>query len=735
MLIGCWAVWALGALTLRHHADAATTLTRVTLIVLLIPLVGAGIDFWLRKVGLTWLRVFSAITLVGVIADLALSAQGPRPRETSALELVLVGPLASATFLFGRRWGIVAVVICGPIIGLNSWFAHADLRVAISEALLMTLVVFSIQQLTFLAQGVARVAHESSLRGVQLRGSVARRSRRIYERRRWDGLVHDKVLGALQLGYREAHPSGNAQSLAQEALGALEWTGEAHVVDTVEDVARATAERLGLTLTFTRQGHIRLPDVSETLGAAVAEALTNVARHSGTKEAWVHLERERHSVTVTVTDHGRGFDPAKSPQSRAGLKLGIRERMISIGGEARIDSRPGAGTVVTLTWTEHDLAAQHEIAWDENALQPALMAALVLSWMHILVVMVYPSSFIDLGVLMAVDAALLAISIAAVVVPENHRCKPFIALPLLAVPWIMTLDLVDPLPLDNRYFWGGAAIAMLWALSFQRRPCLAPALLIGMAVVDVAAQLTRFGVVHPEVLLWNYGTAGIAVALCLLVRSSLNRLTEQLGEESREMGDLRVAEVEEEEARAETELRRQRLLNTAVPSLQLVAEGVELTPEQRAGLVLTEASTRDWLVAAPLMTPDLGAALTDARVRGARVSVAVRDSMPAADRDRFASLVAEALACAQRGTVLTAQWHAVGARRGSISIVNPAVGSSRRLRDAARRVADTLAVAVSVDEDAILVECDAVEVGLGGGDPGPDEANVPSGNEVQASRP
>ena len=48
---------------------------------------------------------------------------------------------------------------------------------------------------------------------------------------------------------------------------------------------------------------------------AVTEAVTNAARHSGSSEAEVHMLLFDHSVAVTVTDDGVGFDAARADRS------------------------------------------------------------------------------------------------------------------------------------------------------------------------------------------------------------------------------------------------------------------------------------------------------------------------------------------------------------------------------------------------------------------------------------
>jgi signal transduction histidine kinase len=52
-------------------------------------------------------------------------------------------------------------------------------------------------------------------------------------------------------------------------------------------------------------------------------------------------------VRLSVADDGRGFDPAGARIQRTLGLVGMRERLAALGGELRVVSAPGAGTVVT----------------------------------------------------------------------------------------------------------------------------------------------------------------------------------------------------------------------------------------------------------------------------------------------------------------------------------------------------------------------------------------------------
>ena len=79
----------------------------------------------------------------------------------------------------------------------------------------------------------------------------------------------------------------------------------------------------------------------------VQEALTNVARHSGTDTATVRVRYGQHDLTVQVDDDGQGRNDGL-PLPGSGI-TGMRERAAALGGELHAGPRPGGGFRVTAT--------------------------------------------------------------------------------------------------------------------------------------------------------------------------------------------------------------------------------------------------------------------------------------------------------------------------------------------------------------------------------------------------
>jgi signal transduction histidine kinase len=79
--------------------------------------------------------------------------------------------------------------------------------------------------------------------------------------------------------------------------------------------------------------------------AIAREALHNVVKHGGVKTAACTLAVAGDQITLTVSDGGRGFDPATSGGAGLGLR-GMRERVAALGGTVEIASATGQGTTV-----------------------------------------------------------------------------------------------------------------------------------------------------------------------------------------------------------------------------------------------------------------------------------------------------------------------------------------------------------------------------------------------------
>ena len=74
----------------------------------------------------------------------------------------------------------------------------------------------------------------------------------------------------------------------------------------------------------------------------VQESCTNIVRHALASRARVRLLREGGTLTVEISDNGRGILPAPG-QPGFGL-AGMRERVVGLAGSLDVSSPPGGGT-------------------------------------------------------------------------------------------------------------------------------------------------------------------------------------------------------------------------------------------------------------------------------------------------------------------------------------------------------------------------------------------------------
>ena len=114
-----------------------------------------------------------------------------------------------------------------------------------------------------------------------------------------------------------------------------------------------TAERqLGLSLHYEKSGQAFAVDtaVGVHVYRVVQEALNNVSRHAGSREAWVRLKFGGNDLHLEVEDHGKGL-PSQGAREAGGAGIGLvgmRERAELIGGTLELLQAEGGGTLVRL---------------------------------------------------------------------------------------------------------------------------------------------------------------------------------------------------------------------------------------------------------------------------------------------------------------------------------------------------------------------------------------------------
>lgn len=119
----------------------------------------------------------------------------------------------------------------------------------------------------------------------------------------------------------------------------------------LDALARETREQ-GLQTELTVRGEPRrLPaEVEMAAFRLTQEALKNALHHSQAQLVKLQVILQEHEIILQIDDDGQGFVPPENPESlteagRFGL-VGMRERVLLLGGRLEIHSQPGQGTSI-----------------------------------------------------------------------------------------------------------------------------------------------------------------------------------------------------------------------------------------------------------------------------------------------------------------------------------------------------------------------------------------------------
>jgi signal transduction histidine kinase len=138
----------------------------------------------------------------------------------------------------------------------------------------------------------------------------------------------------------------NIRSLSQALHPVL--LEEAGLESTLDWYIPTVERQTGLVLHYQKSGESFAiePGAGVQIYRVIQEALNNVNRHSGAKEAWVRLRFGATGLEVEVEDHGKGFAPQQG-QTGIGL-VAMRERAEILGGALSVSPLAQGGTLVQL---------------------------------------------------------------------------------------------------------------------------------------------------------------------------------------------------------------------------------------------------------------------------------------------------------------------------------------------------------------------------------------------------
>ncbi len=341
-----------GLLVLRDGHRYAHPLAAGGVLLLMLAWTGVTAGGYARPAGRRWPLLLADL---GVVLAIMLATPWVVGRAVLAAGVPtltvawMAGPVLAWAVSGGRRRGAVAALILG---GADLVTRERISQSSLTGVILMLLAGVVVGHVARLAV----TAEERLQRAVELEAATRERERLARD-------IHDSVLQVLALVRRRgAQLDGEAGELArlageqEAALRALiggagavpvEEGGVWDLRDLLHRYASATVEVAAPATP------VPLPArVAGELAAAVGAALDNVARHAGGR-AWVLIEDEGETVTVSVRDEGPGIPEGRLAEAAARGRLGVAQsiqgRMADLGGEVRFVSASGAGTEIELS--------------------------------------------------------------------------------------------------------------------------------------------------------------------------------------------------------------------------------------------------------------------------------------------------------------------------------------------------------------------------------------------------
>lgn len=286
-----------------------------------------GIEVW----DTSWLLV--AVYL----CFLVLGVRGPHPLVRINLFAAVFAVLPALTYLW--RFGSFEVWMPGMTAVIFSNVGYAMLLALFRRRML---AYYTVQE-RWRQRVLASAASEARLR----------------EERELARLAHDRVLGTLNAAAMwDGAVSPELREMAGDAIALLEARSGSTSSDQLTDKVSATVAKTAIALDpdceldLASDGAAIPTECAVAIVDATSEALRNSVRHAPNAHRRLSALMSGDRVVVTIADDGDGFAPESVSNDRLGIANSIITRIHDLpGGEAQVHSRPGAGTLVHLTWT------------------------------------------------------------------------------------------------------------------------------------------------------------------------------------------------------------------------------------------------------------------------------------------------------------------------------------------------------------------------------------------------
>lgn len=122
------------------------------------------------------------------------------------------------------------------------------------------------------------------------------------------------------------------------------------LAEALEDLATAYRTRLGIAVTTAIKTAPLPAAVEQAILRITQEALSNAARHADATAITLELQPQEQIITLTISDNGQGFEAARDETQHGFGLRSMQERVQELGGTFLIESAPGQGTRVQVSF-------------------------------------------------------------------------------------------------------------------------------------------------------------------------------------------------------------------------------------------------------------------------------------------------------------------------------------------------------------------------------------------------
>lgn len=319
---------------------------------------------WLLALTVSWLGLY-ALTSEGIWFAFVLFFLVPHLLPLRAAVPVVVGLTVIAVAGYALHQGELAPgMVLGPVLGAavavatvlgyQALYRESEERRRLMEDVVAARTSLAVAErhagMSAERERLAREIHDTLAQGfssVQLLLRAAERA-----------LPRDPVEARRHVRLARVTATDNLAEARRfvRALGPAELE-ESSLAAALERLCARTAAEAGLDVRFRLTGDVvELPTAYDVALLRIAQsALGNTVRHADATRVEVTLSHMDGSVTLDVVDDGRGFDPAapiaRTGSSGTGFGLSaMRTRAAELGGALTVESTPGQGTAVAVTF-------------------------------------------------------------------------------------------------------------------------------------------------------------------------------------------------------------------------------------------------------------------------------------------------------------------------------------------------------------------------------------------------